>query len=141
MQMKQSKIIRLLTLAYGLALASLAAPSAWAYGLLSDEARKRQNAQEEALRSSAGFNSASPNAAAEIVATVIQAFIGLLGVIFLVLIVYAGYNWMTANGDEGKVSKAKDTITRAIIGLIIVLAAYSITYFVFGNLDKVVSTT
>lgn len=126
---------------WALAGSFLAAPSARAYGLLSDDVRKRQNAQEDALRGAAGFGSPSPNAAAEIVATVIQAFIGLLGVIFLVLIVYAGYNWMTANGDEGKVSKAKDTITRAIIGLIIVLAAYSITYFVFGNLDKVVSTT
>jgi len=69
-----------------------------------------------------------------IIQTVISAFLGLLGIIFLVLIIYAGFNWMTAQGDEEKVTKAKDTLTRAIIGLIIITAAYSITYFVFSSL-------
>lgn len=70
-----------------------------------------------------------------IVATVIQAFLGLLGIIFLVLILYAGYQWMTAQGEEEKVTKAKDTLQRAVIGLIIIIAAYSITYFVFSSLS------
>jgi len=69
-----------------------------------------------------------------IVATVVEAFLGLLGVIFLVLIIYAGFEWMTAQGDEKKVDTAKDTLTRAVIGLIIIIAAYSITYFVFTSL-------
>ncbi len=71
---------------------------------------------------------------AGIVATVIKAFLGLLGIIFLILIIYAGYNWMTAQGEEEKVTKAKDTLQRAVIGLIIIIAAYSITYFVFNAL-------
>src|SRR3989338_8173076 len=62
----------------------------------------------------------------ELVAVVIQAFLGLLGVIFLVLILYAGYNWMTAQGEEEKVTKAKDTLQRAVIGLIIIVSAYAI---------------
>jgi hypothetical protein len=49
---------------------------------------------------------------------------------------YAGYNWMTAAGDEQKVEKAKDTITRAIIGIIITVSAYAITYFIFKYLDQ-----
>ena len=69
-----------------------------------------------------------------IISTVIEVFLGLLGIIFLVLIIYAGYNWMTAQGDEEKVTKAKDTLQRAVIGLIIIIAAYSITYFVFSSL-------
>jgi len=69
-----------------------------------------------------------------IVAAVVKALLGLLGVIFLVLIIYAGFNWMTAQGDEEKVTLAKDTLTRAVIGLIIIIAAYSITYFVFSSL-------
>lgn len=69
-----------------------------------------------------------------IIQVVISAFLGLLGIIFLVLIIYAGFEWMTAQGDEEKVTKAKDTLTRAIIGLVIITAAYSITYFVFSNL-------
>lgn len=70
----------------------------------------------------------------QIIATVIQAFLGLLGLIFIILILYAGYNWMSAGGDEQKVTKAKETIQRAIIGLVIIVLAYSITYFVFNNL-------
>ncbi|MFA5359825.1 MAG: hypothetical protein WC349_02595 [Patescibacteria group bacterium] len=69
-----------------------------------------------------------------LVATVIQAALGLLGLIFLVLIIYAGYNWMIARGEEEKVTKAKDTLTRAVIGLIIVVGAYAISYFVIDNL-------
>jgi hypothetical protein len=69
-----------------------------------------------------------------VIATVIKAFLGLLGIIFVILIILGGYNWMTAGGNEEKVTKAKDTITRSIIGLIIVVSAYAITYFVFTNL-------
>ena len=69
-----------------------------------------------------------------IVGTVIQALLGLIGLIFLVLMLYAGYNWMIARGEEEKVEKAKDTITRAIIGLIIVVGAYAIWAYVFANL-------
>lgn len=77
---------------------------------------------------------ADSNSLAGIVGIVIQAFLGLLGVIFLVLIIYAGYSWMTAQGDEEKVTKAKDTIQRAIIGLVIIIAAYAISYFVLQKL-------
>lgn len=53
-----------------------------------------------------------------------------IGSVFLALVVYAGYNLLTAGGEEDKVEKAKKTIQAAVIGLTITLAAYSITYFV-----------
>lgn len=65
------------------------------------------------------------------VAKIIQAFLSLLGMIFIVLMLLGGYNWMTAQGDESKVEKAKSTIQRAVIGLIITVSAYSITYTIF----------
>jgi hypothetical protein len=71
---------------------------------------------------------------AEIIGTAIQAFLGILGVLFLVYIIYAGYKWLTAAGDEEKVTKAKDTIERAVIGLLITIGAYAISYWVFGSL-------
>ena len=70
----------------------------------------------------------------QIVGVVVQAALALIGVVFLALMIYAGYNWMTARGEEEKVEKAKDTITRAIIGLIIVVGAYAIWSFIFSNL-------
>ncbi len=69
-----------------------------------------------------------------IIATVIKAMLGLLAAIFLVLMVAAGFQWMTSAGNEAQVKKAQDTIKTAIIGLVIVLAAYAITYFVFKYL-------
>ena len=88
--------------------------------------------QVNAFNTTAGFDSNAR--VGSIVATVIKAFLGLLGIIFIFLMVLAGYHWMTAAGDEQKVTKAKDTIRTAIIGLIIIVAAYSITYFVLKAL-------
>jgi hypothetical protein len=61
---------------------------------------------------------------------VVFAFLSLLGTIFIILMLLAGYNWMTAAGEEEKVNKAKDTIRRAIIGLIIIVSAWSIWLFI-----------
>jgi RsiW-degrading membrane proteinase PrsW (M82 family) len=55
-------------------------------------------------------------------------------VVFLILIIYGGILWMTAAGNEEKVKKAKELITEALIGLVIVLAAYAISYFVLNQL-------
>lgn len=68
------------------------------------------------------------------VARVIYMFLSLLGLIFVGLITYAGYHWVTARGNEEKVKKAQDTIRQATFGLIIVLAAYSISFFIIKYL-------
>jgi len=70
----------------------------------------------------------------EIVASVISGFLALLGVIFIILIILGGYKWMMARGNEDQVKEATESIRRAIIGLIIIIAAYAITYFVFRYL-------
>ena len=70
----------------------------------------------------------------QIAAQGIQVVLGFLGVIFLGLTLMAGFKWMTAGGNEEDIKKAQKTLKAAIIGLIIVLAAYTITYFVFLNL-------
>jgi hypothetical protein len=44
--------------------------------------------------------------------------------------IYAGILWMTAQGNEQQVSKAKNLLINATIGLIITLAAYAITSFI-----------
>ena len=66
---------------------------------------------------------------------VINASLSIIGVLLLIYILLAGYNWMTAQGDEEKVTKAKDTLTRAIIGAIIIIAAYAISVFVMSRLE------
>jgi len=72
----------------------------------------------------------------QLVGNVISIALGIMGLIFLVLTVYGGYIWMIARGDEAKVEKAKDTMTNSMIGLVIVLGAYAITYFVVSRLTE-----
>lgn len=71
---------------------------------------------------------------AEIVGKIINGAMGLLGVIFVAQMVYAGYLWMTASGEEEQLTKAKNIIRRSIVGLTIVLAAWAITNFVLSRL-------
>jgi len=51
----------------------------------------------------------------------------MLAILFVGLIIYGGYNYMTANGEDGKIRKAQGTITSAIIGMSITVAAFAIT--------------
>lgn len=68
------------------------------------------------------------------IARIIRVAFGLLGTVALLLILYAGFLWMTAGGDEDKVSAAKKTMTSAVIGLVIMLSAFAITSFVLNAL-------
>lgn len=62
-----------------------------------------------------------------IVANLVKYALGLIATIIFALMVYAGYNWMTASGNDEKVAKSKSTIYNSVIGLIIILGAYGLT--------------
>jgi type IV secretory pathway VirB2 component (pilin) len=65
--------------------------------------------------------------------------LGSLGLIAVVLIVYGGFMWMTAGGNEERISKAKQIISAAIIGLIIILLAAAIVYFIGQGVNNAAS--
>lgn len=65
------------------------------------------------------------------IGNIIAQIMGLVGVVFLVLMVYGGFLYMTARGDEKQVGTAKGVIVSAIIGLAIVFGAYAITEVAF----------
>lgn len=77
----------------------------------------------------AGYDPAQNNALTT-VSSFITIVLGLVGVIFLALIIYGGFLWMTAAGNEKQVETAKNIISRAAIGLIIIVLAYAITFFI-----------
>jgi hypothetical protein len=80
---------------------------------------------------SAGYGEATPeNSILDIIGTAISVMLSLLGVIFIFLIILAGYNWMTAAGDQEKITKAQHTIRSAIIGLLIIVASFAIWLFI-----------
>lgn len=57
---------------------------------------------------------------------IIKPVIGLTGLIFLVLTVYAGIMWMTSAGDTKRVQKAKDILVASVIGAVVIASAYVI---------------
>jgi lysylphosphatidylglycerol synthetase-like protein (DUF2156 family) len=73
---------------------------------------------------------ADSNTLASTLGIIINVALSILGVIFIVIIILAGYQWMMAQGNEQAVTKAKDSMTRAVIGLIIVISSYAIWTFI-----------
>jgi len=67
---------------------------------------------------------------------IIRIAFGILGVITLVLIIYAGVIWMTSGGKQESIAKAKKIIINAVIGLIIIILAAAITEFVFRQINN-----
>lgn len=70
-------------------------------------------------------------------ARLIRIVLELLGIIALSIIIYAGFKWMTAAGDEQKIEGAKKQLVNGLIGLIIILVAFSIATFVFYRLQYI----
>ncbi len=68
------------------------------------------------------------------VARLIRIILELLGIIAVVIIIIAGFRWMTAGGDEAKVESSKKQLTNGLIGLFIIIAAFSIATFVLNQL-------
>jgi hypothetical protein len=77
----------------------------------------------------AGFEGTETNLSV-IIGRIIQALIGFVGVIILILMLYAGFLWMTAAGNEERVASAKKIIIGAMAGAVIVIGAYAITSFI-----------
>lgn len=90
------------------------------------------DAQDKALITPSGL--AGNYSLSSIISVLIQVVLGFLGIIFLVLTIMAGFKWMTSNGNEDTIKKAKGSLVNSIIGLVIVIAAYAITYSVFNYL-------
>ncbi len=70
----------------------------------------------------------------ERIGSIIAFFLSLLGVVFMILIIFAGFRWMTAAGDEEQIKKSTETIKAAVIGLVIVMAAYALSVFLIQRL-------
>jgi hypothetical protein len=80
-----------------------------------------------------GFASAEEETSlATIAGTIVSAALGVVGLILIIFVIYAGYLWMTAQGNEDQVEKAKIILRNSVIGLIILSSAVSISYFVMN---------
>jgi len=67
-----------------------------------------------------------------LIRTVLNYFLGFLGLLTVVFIIYAGILYVTAGGNDENTTKAKGIIKNAAIGLIIILLSFALVNFVLG---------
>jgi hypothetical protein len=70
-----------------------------------------------------------------VIGNIVKFVLRFLAVVFVILIIYSGFKWMTAGGDSKKVDEAKSVMKNAIIGLIIVMCSYAIATVVFNVIN------
>ena len=68
------------------------------------------------------------------VTSIINAVIGVLSIVCVIVIIIGGINYMTSAGDASKVEKGKKTILYGVIGLIICALAFAIVNFVIKTI-------
>jgi F0F1-type ATP synthase membrane subunit c/vacuolar-type H+-ATPase subunit K len=92
------------------------------------------------VASKTSFNPATDETTVSSIAgSVVSAALGFLGIIFLILTLYAGFLWMTAQGDSDKVDKSKKLLQNAVIGLTLIISAYGI-YQIAARIINATST-
>lgn len=80
-----------------------------------------------------GYDNVATSGPTVTAAKVINWLLTLLGAIAIALTVYAGMVWLLARGNDDEIKKAKDILAGSAIGLLIVLASYSITTYIFNS--------
>jgi len=68
---------------------------------------------------------------------VIQILLGFLGLVAVIIIIYGGYIYLTSEGEQEKISKAKSILLNAVIGLVIILSAFGIVTYVINKFNEV----
>ncbi|KKR91945.1 MAG: hypothetical protein UU95_C0024G0007 [Parcubacteria group bacterium GW2011_GWC2_42_12] len=79
---------------------------------------------------------AEPRSITVIVIDAIRIVLGFLGIIAMIIVLYAGFKWMLSGGSEEKVGEAKKMLIAGIIGLVLILSAYIIANFVINQIHS-----
>lgn len=112
----------------------LGADTAHAQALTQDELFGGTSGDAGAFAADAGLGDADLTTT---IASIIRTVMGFLGIIAVIIILIGGFLWMTSGGNEEKVKKAKKVIVSGVIGLVIVIAAFSIASFVITQIAGV----
>ena len=80
-----------------------------------------------------GGNAFGTNDLRDTIVQLVNVLLGFLGIIAVIIILWGGFQWMTAAGNEEKVTSARTTIIAGIIGLAIIIASFAIASFVISE--------
>jgi len=89
----------------------------------------------KAFNAGAGYTEPKENDIFVYIGQAVQLMLIALGIIFFCLVLYGGFEWMQAMGNDEKVKKAQDILRNAVIGLVIVVAAYALSNFAMSALS------
>ena len=78
----------------------------------------------DAIKSAAGLGAAYPKDVGSIMGTALKFIFPGAGILLLIYLIFGGFSLMTSSGDPKAISAAKGKITSALIGFVIVFAAY-----------------
>ena len=73
------------------------------------------------------------------IGNIIQIALGFVGTLFLILIIVSGFQWMTAGGNATTIETAKKRIINSVVGLLIVLTAFTITLEVLNRTGDILT--
>jgi heme O synthase-like polyprenyltransferase len=73
--------------------------------------------------------------AEQVMAGALSVIYFVIGAFAVIVIILAGYTFITSSGDAAKISKARNAILYSVIGLVVVIMAFAITAFIYGKLD------
>ena len=84
--------------------------------------------------SDVGLQNAPKDLTAGTMDSILGIFYFFAGVVAVIVIIVGGIRYVTSNGDSGQIQSAKNTVTYAVIGLLVVIFAAAITQFVITNI-------
>jgi hypothetical protein len=79
-----------------------------------------------------GGNEAGPLAIGSLISSLVGVFLILAFISTLLYMILGGFDWVTSGGDKTKLQSARDKITNALVGLIVVGASWAVMMIV-GN--------
>jgi hypothetical protein len=68
------------------------------------------------------------------IVNIINIVLGFLGLIAVIIIIYAGFIWMMSGGEAEKIDKAKKMLKNGLIGLVIILLSWGIVTYIFSQI-------
>lgn len=83
-----------------------------------------------------GYNTTNTPLLGSVVGKIITAILGFTGTIAFIIFLYGGFLWLTARGNEEQVAEAKKYLTNGVLGVVVIVLAYSAAYFVTSVLYK-----
>lgn len=91
--------------------------------------------EKEYIRTNSGLPAeANLNDPRRVIAQVIRIILGFLGILAVIIVLYAGFKWMLSGGNEETVGEAKKMLIAGLIGLVIILLSYAIANFVINQI-------